>query len=134
MKILIVEDDPVCKLFLVKCLESVGTVETAADGEAGLEAVRAAFLAGSPFELICLDLMMPKLDGQTVLKEIRALEVEHHVVARKEAKIIMTTGLSDQQNLVEAVTRCDAYLTKPVNRADLMFYVKRFGFLDRLKQ
>ena len=131
MKILIVEDDPVSSMYLAKCLEAVGEIQTAADGEAGLEAVRTAFLGKSPFDLICLDIMMPLLDGQAVLKGIRALEAQHRVPSGKEVKIIMTTGSGDQRNLVEAVSRCAAYLTKPVNRADLMFYVKRFGFLDR---
>ena len=131
MRILIVEDDPVSSMYLAKCLEAVGEIQTAGDGEAGLEAVRAAFLGKSPFDLICLDIMMPILDGQAVLKGIRDFEAQHRVPSGKEAKIIMTTALGDQRNLVEAVPRCDAYLTKPVNRADLMFYVKRFGFLDR---
>jgi two-component system chemotaxis response regulator CheY len=130
MRILIVEDDPVCRLYLSKCLETVGEIQTAADGEAGVAAARGAFLEGSPFDLICLDIMMPKLDGQAVLKEIRAMEDQRRVAPGKEAKIIMTTALSDQQNLVEAVPRCDAYLTKPIDRADLMFYIKRFGFMN----
>jgi two-component system, chemotaxis family, chemotaxis protein CheY len=130
MKILIIEDDPVCSLVLSKCLEAVGAIQTAVDGEAGLDAVRSALQKESPFDLICLDIMMPKLDGQAVLKGIRALEVQRGVIAGRQAKVIMTTALSDQQNLLEAIQGCDAYLTKPINRADLMFYVKRFGFLD----
>lgn len=131
MRILIVEDDPVCSLVLAKCLEAVGEIQTAADGEAGLEAVRTAFLDGRPFDLICLDIMMPKLDGQTVLIEIRASEAEHRVAPGREAKIIITTALNDQHNVVQAIARCDAYLTKPIDRAKLMFYVKKFGLLDR---
>jgi two-component system chemotaxis response regulator CheY len=131
MRILIVEDDPVSSLILAKCLQSVGETQTAVDGEAGLEAFRAAFIDGHPFELVCLDIMMPKLQGQTVLREIRALEAEHSVVPGMETKIIMTTALSDKENLVEAIPRCDAYLTKPIDRAALMFYVKKFGFLNR---
>jgi two-component system chemotaxis response regulator CheY len=128
MRILIVEDDSVGRLYLTKCLEAVGEIQTAEDGEAGLEAARAAILEERPFDLICLDIMMPKIDGQTVLKEIRAMEDERQVAPGKGAKIIMTTSLDDQNNLVEAIPRCDAYLTKPIDRANLMFYVKRFGF------
>ena len=131
MRILIVEDDPASSLVLAKYLEAVGETQTAADGEAGLEAVRAAFQEGRPFELICLDIMMPKIEGQTVLKEIRALEAERQVASGKEAKIIMTTALDDRLNVVEAIPRCDAYLTKPIDRANLMFYLKKFGLLDQ---
>jgi len=75
--------------------------------------------------------MMPILDGQAVLKQIRALETEHRVPAGKEVKVIMTTALGDKLNIVEAIPRCDAYLTKPIDRAQLMFYVKKFGLLGR---
>ena len=130
MRILIIEDEPVCSLFLSKCLQSVGEIETAADGEIGLEWVRASFIAERPFDLICLDIMMPKIDGQTVLKEVRAMEDANGVSDGRGAKIIMTTALSDQRNLLEAIPRCDAFLSKPIDRGDLMFYVKKFGFLE----
>ena len=130
MRILIIEDEPICSLILAKCLQSVGEIQTASDGEIGLESVRAAHLAGRPFDLICLDIMMPKIEGQTVLKEIRALEAAHGIAKGKEAKIIMTTALSDQHNLLEAIPRCDAFLSKPIDRGDLMFYVRKFGFLN----
>jgi len=55
------------------------------------------------FDLVCLDIMMPLLDGQAVLKEIRALETEHRVPAAKEVKVIMTTALGDKLNVVEAI-------------------------------
>lgn len=129
MRVLVVDDDEVSRLVLVKSLETLGDVVTAADGEAGLDAVRAAFEEGRPFDLLCLDIMMPKKDGQTLLKDIRALEGEFGVPSEKEAKIIMTTALNDPANLVQAVPRCDAYLTKPVDRGDLMFYIRKFGLL-----
>jgi len=130
MRILIIEDEPICTLILTRCLQSVGEIQTAADGEIGLDWVRAALAAERPFDLICLDIMMPKIEGQAVLKEIRTLEDAHGVAPGKRAKIIMTTALSDQHNLLEAIPRCDAFLSKPIDSGDLMFYVKKFGFLN----
>jgi two-component system chemotaxis response regulator CheY len=130
MRILIVEDDQASRLVLAKYLESVGEVSMAEDGEAGLEAFRTALTEKSPYQLVCLDIMMPKLDGQAVLKGIRALEGEHAVARGKESKVIMTTALGDKENVVEAIPRCDAYLTKPIDRTQLMFYVKKFGLLS----
>jgi two-component system chemotaxis response regulator CheY len=129
MRILIVEDDPTSSLVLATYLAPVGETHIAKDGEAGLSAFRDALQTGTPFDLVCLDIMMPLLDGQAVLKQIRALETEHHVPRGKETKVIMTTALDDKLNLVEAIPRCDAYLTKPIDRAQLMFYVKKFGLL-----
>ncbi|HXX65186.1 MAG TPA: response regulator [Bacteroidota bacterium] len=134
MRILIVEDDPVCRLFLTKCLQHVGETETAADGQLGLQAIYAAFKDGRLFDLICLDIMMPKLDGQSLLRVIRAMETEKGIAPGAAAKVIMTTALNDRENVVEAIPRCDAYLTKPIDRGDLMFYIKKFGFLDQARR
>ena len=130
MRILIVEDDQICTLVLVKCLAPVGQVQTASNGRVALDAFTASLRDGRPFELVCLDIMMPMLDGQAVLKEIRAIEDRNGVPSGKGAKVIMTTALSDSENLLQAVPRCDAYLTKPINRSDLMFYIRKFGLLQ----
>jgi two-component system chemotaxis response regulator CheY len=129
MRILIVEDDQASRLVLAKYLESVGEVTMAEDGEEGLEAFRTALAAKNPFQLVCLDIMMPKLDGQSVLKGIRTLEGQQAVAKDKESKVIMTTALGDKGNVMQAIPRCDAYLTKPIDRTQLMFYVKKFGLL-----
>lgn len=129
MRILIVEDDEASMLVLNTYLSQFGKVTTATDGEAGVAAFRAALTAGDPFHLVCLDIMMPKLDGQGALKQIRAIEKELSIPAAKATKVIMTTALGDRENLLEALPACDAYLQKPVDRAQLLFYIKRFGLL-----
>jgi two-component system chemotaxis response regulator CheY len=133
MRILVVEDDPTSSLVLEMFFQHVGEVHTARDGEAGLEAFRNAIAQGHPFDLVTLDIMMPKLDGQGVLKEIRALEDQHAVPSHKAAKVIMTTALDDKADLMQALPRCDAYLTKPIDRSQLMFYIRKFGLLDERK-
>ena len=130
MRILIVEDDEASLFVLSSYLKAFGTVETASDGEAGVEAVRRSLEEGSPFHLVCLDIMMPKLDGQAALKQVRVLENEFKVPAGKGTRVIMTTALGDRDNLLEALPQCDAYLQKPIDRAQLHFYMKRFGLLD----
>ncbi len=129
MRILVVEDDPTSRLVLENFLTKVGEVSTAADGEEGLKAVEEAFLEGRRFDLICLDIMMPKFDGQMVLKGIRELEVRNGIDEGIQSKVIMTTALDDKENFVEALPRCDAYLTKPIDLSKLMFYISKFGFL-----
>lgn len=131
MRILIVEDDEASMFVLSSYLQAFGTVETASDGEAGVEAIRRSLEQGTPFHLVCLDIMMPKLDGQAALKQLRALETQYNVPAGKGTKVIMTTALGDRENLLEALPQCDAYLQKPIDRAQLHFYIKRFGLLDR---
>ncbi len=129
MRILVVEDDPTSRMVLENFLAKVGEVSSAADGEAGLKAVEEAFLEGRRFDLICLDIMMPKFDGQMVLKGIRELEARNGIDEGIQSKIVMTTALGDKENFVEALPRCDAYLTKPIDLSKLMFYISKFGFL-----
>lgn len=130
MRILIVEDDQASMLVLNTYLSQFGKVATATDGEAGVAAFQKALADGDPFHLVCLDIMMPKLDGQGALKRIRAIEKELNIPAPKATKVIMTTALGDRENLLEALPQCDAYLQKPVDRAQLLFYIKRFGLLN----
>ena len=131
MRILIVEDDPTSRMVLEKYLSRIGEIRCAADGEEGLAAVSEAFLENRPFDLICLDIMMPKFDGQAVLRQVREMESRKGISEGNGAKIIMTTALSDKSNLMEALPRCDAYLTKPIDLAKLMFYIQKFGLLDK---
>ena len=74
MRILIVEDDLASRKIMLKILSKYGECDVTVDG---LEAVDAFMLAqkeNKPYDLVCLDIMMPKLDGVNVLKVIRSLE------------------------------------------------------------
>jgi CheY-like chemotaxis protein len=70
------------------------------------------------------------MDGQEVLKQIRALEKEFDIPPEGTVKVIMTTALDDRANLAQALPRCDAYLTKPIDKTQLMYYIRSFGLLD----
>ena len=114
MKILIVEDDQISRNLLQKMLERYGKCHVTENGKAGLEAVTRALQEEDPYQLICLDIMMPELDGLQCLKEIRAQEkkcAEKHL----PAKIIMTTAVDAMQSVMEAYSQggCNAYLIKP---------------------
>lgn len=129
MKALIVEDDRTSSTILQHVLKPYGETQTAADGNQAIKAVITALDAGKPFDLICLDIMLPEKDGQTVLKEVRALEAGRGIAPGKGSRVIMTSALSDKVNLLSALPLCDAYLVKPVDRNDLMFYLRRFGLI-----
>ena len=115
-------------------LTGVHMMFAAVDGKAGLDAFRHAHEEGKPFDLICLDIMMPQLDGQGVLRAIRAFEEEKNIDRKKAARVIMTTALGDKLNVIEALPRCDAYLQKPIDRKELLFYIKKFGLLSPAEQ
>ena len=74
MKTLIVEDDFTSRLFLQTFLSRYGECHIAVNGREAVEAFRMAADNGSPYDLICMDIMMPEMDGQEAVKQIRALE------------------------------------------------------------
>ena len=120
MKILIVDDDFTTRLLLQAMLKNYGMAHIAVNGREAVDAVRTAIDAHMPYNLICLDIMMPGMDGQAALKQIREMEEEAGVGRLDRAKIVMTTSLGDQENVLKAVAgRCDGYLVKPYSREAL---------------
>ena len=135
MKILIADDDFTCRVMLQKMLSPYGRCNIAEDGKVALEAFRTALAQGSPFDLICLDHLMPEMEGQEVLKEIRGMEEARGISADNRVKIIVTTGLMDEDDEFAMLhDLCDAYLDKPVDKARLLDILKQLGFLEGDKQ
>ena len=131
MKTLIVEDDFTCRLLLQEILKAYGPAHVAIHGKEAVEAVRVSLEANEPYNLITMDVMMPEMDGQAALAEIRRLEAEKGVASIDGAKVIMTTTLDDSRNILGAFkSACDAYLIKPVEKDKLLGYIKAFGFID----
>lgn len=121
MKILIVDDDFVSRLLLQELLKNIGPSHIAVNGKEAVEAVRIALEAREPYDLICLDIMMPGMNGQEALKQIRRIEEKAGIRALNTAKIIMTTALADEANVVEAARQhCDYFLVKPIRKVKLM--------------
>ncbi len=130
MKILIVEDDFTSRLLLQKILSAYGECHIAVNGKEAMDAFGRALSEGHPYHLICLDIMMPEMDGMEVLKTIRSMEEENGVNSSAGVKIIMTTALGDPKNVVGAFkSLCDAYLVKPVNKSKLLDYLRSFGLI-----
>jgi len=120
MKMLIVEDDVNLGLILQKYLESYGAADIVVNGKQAVDITTAALAGGSPYDLIFLDIMMPEMDGQEALWQIRAQEEAWGVIPKNRAMIVMTTALDDSRNVRHAFSLCDAYLIKPIQNAKLI--------------
>lgn len=130
MKILIAEDDRISRSFLQKFMTGYGDVEVAVDGMDAIDLYMDAIKNKEPFDLLCLDIMMPKVDGLKVLKVIRQLETQHKQAAEKRLKIIMMTALADIGYVDEAFRLgCDAYASKPVDTEKVEEAMKNLGLL-----
>ncbi len=129
MRILIVEDDFGSRRFLQMLLQPHARCDVVVDGEEALEAFRMAWEENDPYQLILLDIMMPKMDGQTALREMRSIEKEIGVEERDGVKVVMTTALEDPKNVVEAYYTggADSYLVKPIDRTKLFRVIGELG-------
>ncbi len=121
MKILIVEDEIVSRTLLTEMLSPYGVCHVAVDGLEALQVIREGFDQGDRYDLICLDIVMPKMDGHAVLAEIRKMEKDEGIVGAERSKVMMTTILDDSENIMKAFTKgeCEAYLTKPISHVKL---------------
>ena len=130
MRTLIVEDDFTSRLLLQAFLSRYGECHIAVNGKEALTAFRAAQESGQRYDLICMDIMMPEMDGQTAVKEIRALEEAGGTLSTQGVKIIMTTALDDVKNVVESFkSLCDAYLFKPIDTGKLLAHLREFDLV-----
>ncbi len=128
MRFLIIDDEDFCRELLVEMLEPLGACDVAAHGEEAIEAVRRSLEAGEPYDLICLDIMMPGVNGYVVLESVRAMETEHDRCGDDRAKVIMTTALADTSHRMQAFREgCESYLTKPFSENDLLRAMERLG-------
>ena len=130
MRILIAEDDPTSARYLGGLLARLGECVVVADGEECLAAFIKAQEQSRPFDLVCLDIMMPRMDGQVALQLMRQAEKERGIKPSAEVKVIMTTALGDVRSVMSAYKEgATSYITKPV-AADRLFETIRSLGID----
>lgn len=131
MKILIAEDDRISRSFLQKFMSNYGDVEVAVDGMEAVDMYMDAIKNNEPFDLLCLDIMMPKVDGLKVLRVIRQLEGQNKQAGAHKLKIIMMTALADVGYVDEAFRLgCDAYASKPVDTEKVEEAMRNLGLIS----
>lgn len=131
LKILIAEDDSVSRKFLSRFLSPYGECDIVVDGLEAIDAYMMGIKDQKPYDLICLDIMMPKIDGVKVLKIIRDLETQRFTLPEKRVKIIMTTALAEA-DLVETAFEygCEAYASKPIDTKKFVEVMGKIGLLQ----
>jgi len=125
MRTLIVEDDFTSRLLLQSFLSQYGECHVAVNGLEAIAAFRASQKPSQRYDLICMDIMMPEMDGQTAVREIRAIEEAAGTLSTDGAKIIMTTAVDDVKNVMQSFNSlCDAYLFKPIDTQKLLGHIR----------
>ena len=116
MRILIAEDDFSSSMFMKKWLSAYGSCELAMNGIEVLELYTNSIKTNNPYSLICMDIMMPKVDGMKALELIREMEQTALKSNQDPTIVIMTTALQDEGTIREAYQLgCNGYASKPIN-------------------
>jgi len=130
MQILVVEDDYISRRLLCRYLEPYGECEEAVNGHEAIEAIGRAIDAGHHFDLICLDIMMPGMDGQQTLVLLRQMEAENGMPLGNGAKVVMTSAMEDNQYIMKALNAsADGYVVKPIEKRGFIETLKETGLL-----
>ncbi len=125
IRTLIVDNDLISGKIMFCHLSPMGKCDIVNNGSDAIKAFIEAIDKGESYDLVTLDIMLPKFHGHEVLKRIRSIEEERGVAS---AKIIMTTALNNAKLIMSAFKeQCDAYLIKPIRKKILM---KRLGELN----
>lgn len=130
MRTLIVEDDFLSRVFLQEILSPYGPCHVAVNGREAVHAFRLARADHAPYDLVCIDIMMPDVDGHDVLKAIRGIEDAAGILVGDGAKVVMTTGSHDKSNVFSAFQEmCDGYLLKPIEKNRLLVQLHSLGLV-----
>jgi len=130
MKTLIVEDDFTSRVLLQELLKGYGPLHVAVNGKEAIDAVAISLETEEPYDLICLDIKMPEMDGHSALREIRMMEETKGILPARRARIFMATALSDKANVMEAIKgQCDYFLAKPIQKKILIKELHRFKLI-----
>jgi two-component system, chemotaxis family, chemotaxis protein CheY len=131
MRALIVEDDPVSQKLLEYILAPYGQCETAADGASAVKAFQAALKSRKPFNLICMDILLPGMDGHQALEQIRQIEAKRGLHPDKCAKVFMISAHNQMKNISRSFFQGQAltFITKPYTEEQIVEELKKFGLI-----
>lgn len=130
MKILLAEDDFATRKFMADFLSKYGECDVTVDGMEAVDAFMMALEDEAPYDLVCLDIMMPVMDGYQALMGIRNLEKERGIAPEDGVKVIMATALNDEKNVKMAFDLgCTIYSGKPIDKERFEMGIKKLGLI-----
>jgi two-component system chemotaxis response regulator CheY len=125
LRMLLVEDDFASRLLLQTFLSRYGECHVAVNGREAVDAFRLALDRGQGYDLICMDIMMPEMDGREAVRQVRALEEARGTLSTFGARIFMTTTVEEVKEVILCFKElCDAYLTKPIDLGQLLNHMR----------
>ncbi len=132
LRVLVVEDDFMVRQVIRDILELKGAmVDIAVNGEEAVQAFRVAWRKEQPYDLLCMDIMMPVMDGHEALLKIREMEISMGILGPEEVKVIMLSALDDAKTVMKAYYKGGAtsYIVKPIEKERLLLEMRQIGLM-----
>jgi two-component system, chemotaxis family, chemotaxis protein CheY len=131
LKILLADVSMTSRLALDHIFEKYGHCDAAEDGMDCVKAFTLALELGMPYDLVCIDLMLPRIGGIDAIKMMRKIEREMGVLTADSVKIIVITAVVNPAYIFEACYRGGAnqYLYKPVEKKKILEEMTKFGLI-----
>ncbi|MDD5284305.1 MAG: response regulator [Desulfuromonadaceae bacterium] len=131
MRCLVVDDSGFEREMMGFFLADYAETDSACDGKEAVDMFSRALAEGRPYQLVCLDILMPNMNGQEALKKMRETEAAAGNIEQK-AIIIMTTAMNSREDMEEAIWGgdCNDYLVKPVILADLVALMHKYKLIQ----
>lgn len=130
MRILLAEDDFATRKFMTSFLSKYGFCDVTVDGMEAVDAFMMAYEEGEPYDLVCLDVMMPVMDGYQALVGIRNIEKERNIPKENWVKVIMATALNNKKYVEMAFDLgCTIYTAKPIDQEKFEQALKKLGLI-----
>ncbi len=128
VRILIVDDDPSIVTLLEHHLKEMGQCTGVNSGQQAIDAIRSMHHQKQQYDVVCLDILMPGMDGRQVISHIRAMERAQDIPQKYQSKIVMVSSLDGAQDKLKAFREsCDSYITKPVDKEQLFEVMQSVG-------
>ncbi len=130
MRVLVAEDDVASGKFLSKLLARYGEVVLTTDGIQAVDTFVAAAGEKNFFDLVCLDIMMPKIDGYKALASIRDAERKLGIPRISRCKVVMISALDEDFDASYASEDYDDYICKPIDVMRFDSIIRKLGVVD----
>ncbi|OGR36572.1 MAG: two-component system response regulator [Desulfovibrionales bacterium GWA2_65_9] len=129
MRVLIVDDDFYSRVMLHDMMRPVAECHIAVNGEEAVGAFKKALEDGRPYDLVCMDLVMPEMDGQQALREMRGYENDRGLSDIQRCKVVVISMLEDSRETNDAffLGGADCFLVKPIDEERFMAELRALG-------
>jgi two-component system chemotaxis response regulator CheY len=133
MRSLIVEDDEACRKVLGIVLQKYGQCDFAENGKEAIASFRRAMDDSIPYDLICMDIMMPEISGHDALLQIREIENQMGIPTSNQVKVVMTTAVNAPEEVADALYKggASAYFVKPIHIEQFVEELKKIGLIQK---